>query len=64
MVCPSGLTSSDIQVPLLVVNVAYRSGTRGRPGFGIWADPAIGTAASRRSEATAAAARAGLALAR
>jgi len=31
MVCPSGLTSREIQVPWLVVNRAYRAGCKGSP---------------------------------
>src|SRR5262245_5060696 len=50
MVCPSGLTSSDIQVALSVVKCAFRPGTSGRSGFlaagvaGVWATRAGATA--------------------
>src|SRR5512145_3263103 len=47
MVCPSGLTSSEIQVPLLVVKVAKRSGWSGSPGLGSCAWPAVVTSAAR-----------------
>src|SRR5687767_15396587 len=56
MVCPSGLTSSESQVPLEVVNSAFRVASRGSgfrggapgaPAAGAWA--ASGAARSSRS---------------